>query len=154
MTNRRQVPTYIPSVQTCLRFQNPPETRNAHISRGFSPSTSQLCISRQTVSTWLEKMILMNILGGCYLGTGLLGFACMRELVYWVLSVCRNMSTAVCLYGGTCPLLFYPSVRTCLQVVACMRELVCKYPLPCLAKCTCRQKEDFATEERVSFTTA
>ena len=80
----------------------------------FGLFSSQLCISRQAVSIWLEKMILMNILGGCYLGTGLLGFACMRELVYWVLSVCRNMSTAVCLYGGTCPLLFYPSVRTCL----------------------------------------
>ena len=55
MTNRRQVPKNIPSVQTCLRFQNSPESQNALISRGFSPSPLQLCISRQTVSTWHES---------------------------------------------------------------------------------------------------
>jgi len=86
-----------------------------------------------------------------YWGTGLLSFACMREHVYYYFPVCRNMSTrnlSVCRNLST---RFYPFEGTCLRLFACMRELVCKYPLPCLAKCTCRQKEDFATEESILY---
>ena len=134
MSNRRHVPSDLLSDRTCLRFQNTPESRNAHISRGFAPCDNQLCISRQTVSTWLEKMILMNIAGGCYWevvyecwvygGTGLRVDVRIGELVYWVLPVCGNMSTIISLYVGTCLQEICLYVGICLQDFTRLRELV------------------------------
>ena len=105
---------------------------------------------RLTTSTWLEEMILMNIVEGVhgkwstivclFVGSGLPEVSCMGELVYGSLPVNENMSTAVRLSEETCPLglacqwehvhLVLPvngniSTDVCLSVETCPLVLAC-----------------------------
>ena len=110
MTNHRPLLTDIPSAQTGLPFQKTSDSRNSLFSRGFSLCPGQLCTSRQATSTWIEEMILMNIVegvhgkwstNGCLLvGSGLPVDNCMRKHVYISSPVCQNLSTRHLPVGG------------------------------------------------------